>query len=56
MTAMIAAMGVSTTTTQQAHAVRQSASCGNGINVCPNVNACVNAGVLQALSAVRQNC
>jgi NADH:ubiquinone oxidoreductase subunit 2 (subunit N) len=41
---------------QQAFAVRQSANCGNGIVVCPNVNACVNAQVLSQESSVSQNC
>jgi hypothetical protein len=55
--AALLAMGVvSTMDFQQAFAVRQSAQCGNGIVVCPNVNACINAGVLQSQSAVKQNC
>ena len=55
--AALLAMGVvSTMDFQQAFAVRQSAQCGNGIVVCPNVNACVNAQVLASESSALQNC
>jgi hypothetical protein len=55
--AALLAMGVvSTMDFQQAFAVRQSANCGSGIVVCPNVNACVNAQLLTSESAISQNC
>ena len=54
--ALLTMGAISTMDFQQAFAVRQSATCGNGISVCPNVNACVNAQVLSQQSAVRQNC
>jgi len=54
--ALLATGVVSTLDFQQAFAVRQSANCGSGIVVCPNVAACVSAQVLTSESAISQNC
>ena len=54
--ALLAVGVVSTMDFQQAFAARQSTSCGNGIVVCPNVNACVSAQVLTSESTISQNC